>query len=134
MFCFEILTDPEIKLKLRAEILTFLFSRISGHRPVQRKCALPHAKRHPYPIPQPVKVGYTTGVYHLFSNGDVGSFTSPKTNQRKCCETGPTVLSPYPRRLESLTICRFHYKGSTSSQLFKDPECWSRSADRRSPN
>ena len=29
------------------------------------------------------------------------------------CETGPTVYRLYPRRLESLTICRCHYKGST---------------------
>ena len=29
----------------------------------------------------------------------------------KCKETGPTIYRPYPRRLESQTICRCHYKG-----------------------
>ena len=29
------------------------------------------------------------------------------------CETEPTVYSPYPRRLGSLTICQCNYKGST---------------------
>ena len=38
----------------------------------------------------------------------------------KVCETGPPVYCPYPRRLESLIICRCHYKDSTfSSVIFK---------------
>ena len=31
----------------------------------------------------------------------------------KSFETGPTVFLPYPSRLESLTVCTCHYKGST---------------------
>jgi len=42
----------------------------------------------------------------------------------KCCETRPTVFRPYPRRLESLTVCRCNGKAALSPQLFKDSECW----------
>ena len=36
------------------------------------------------------------------------------------CETGPPAYRPYPRRLESLTICGCNYKGSTfSSVIYK---------------
>ena len=64
----------------------------------------------------------------LLSNSGVGSFTSHKNHwdKCKCCETEPTVFRPYPRRLESRTVCRCDYKGSTFfSVIFKDPECWS---------
>ena len=37
---------------------------------------------------------------------------------------GPTVYCPYHRRQESLTLDLFT-KAALSSQLFKDPECWS---------
>ena len=47
--------------------LFYLFTSFSGHRPAQRECVLTglrsHARCHPYPMPQPVKVGHTTGVY-----------------------------------------------------------------------
>ena len=61
----------------------------------------------------------------------------------KCCETGPVVFHLYPRRLESLTACRCHYKGSTSFSIILSPQVLVRpgsepatsySADQCSPN
>ena len=53
-----------------------------------------HARCHPYPIPQPVKVCHTTGVYISYSFRIVVwvLLRSTWTDQWKCCETGPTVF------------------------------------------
>ena len=48
----------------------------------------------------------------------VGSLTSHRfITCARACETGPTVYRPYPRRLESQTVCRCYYKGSTFSSV-----------------
>ena len=47
----------------------------------------------------------------------VGSLRSHRIYMCKGCETGPTVCRPYPRRLESLTVCGCLYKGSTFSSV-----------------
>ena len=49
----------------------------------------------------------------LFSNSDVGSFTSHKNKSLKVLCDGTYGFRPYPRRLESLIIYRYRYKGST---------------------
>ena len=56
----------------------------------------------------------------------VGSLTSHRfITCARACETGPTVYRPYPRRLESQTVCRCYTKAALSPQLFKDPGCCS---------
>ena len=70
----------------------------SGHKPAQGQCPRTgprsHARCHPYLIPQPVKVGpYSFGIVMWVL------LCPTRTNQWKCCETGPTVFRPYPRRL-----------------------------------
>ena len=53
-------------------IYYYLLVRFSGHRPALRECAWSglrsHVRCHPYPIPQPVKVGHSTGVYEPYSS------------------------------------------------------------------
>ena len=73
-----------------------------------------------------------------------GFFYVPQEPDKwKCCETGPKVFRPYPRRLERITVRRCHYKGSTFFSVISRP--WvlvrpefepvtSRSAERRFPN
>ena len=61
----------------------------------------------------PEKVGHTTtGVYvqYSFQCSGVGSFRSHKY---QISPVGPTVFIPYPRRLQSLTVFRCRYEGST---------------------
>ena len=44
-------------------------------------------------------------------------------NIEDICETAPTVFidSPYPRRLQSPTICKWNYKGSMFSSVIINP-------------
>ena len=134
----------------REVLFIYLFTSFSGHKPAQRKCARTalrsHARCHPYPISQPVKVGHTTGVYDPCSFRIVmWVLYVPQEQIRESAvrRPGPTVFRPYPRRLESRTICRCHYKGSTFFSVIQRPwvlartgfePATSHSADRRSPN
>jgi len=114
---------PDIAVPLLPPLLCWLknilFTSFSGHRPAQRECAWKglrsHVRCHPYPIPQPVKAYHTTRIYNPYSFQIVMwvLLQRTRTNQWKCCEIGPTVFHLYWRRLESLSTCRSHYKGSS---------------------
>ena len=67
--------------------------------------------------PSPGRVGHTPGSTSptLFEQR-WGFFYVPKEPDKwKCWETGPTAFCSHPRILEA----------ALSSQLFKDPKCWS---------
>ena len=49
----------------------------------------------------------------LLLTNSVWVLQRPTIIYNKGCETGPPAYSPYPRRLEGLTICWCNYKGST---------------------
>ena len=89
-----------------------------------------HARCHPYPIPQPVEVGHTTGFYVPYSFRTVvwlGSFMSHMNRSLKVLwhETYSFLsISEKTRKSNHLQIS-FNTKAALSSQLFKDPECWS---------
>ena len=74
---------------------------------------------------QPVRQGQTTTpgtMCPTLFDMCVGSLMSPAGYVTlKMQETGPLVYSPYPRRLERLTICRYNYKGSTFSSVILRP-------------
>ena len=95
--------------------------------------------------PSPGEADHTSGVYvpYYFRTVVWVLLRPTRTNQWKCCKTGPTVFRPYLRILESLTVYRCHCKDGTFSSVILRP--WvlvrpgfepktSRSADRRSPN
>ena len=71
--------------------------------------------------PSPGEVGHTTGVYVPYSFRTlVWVLLRPtRTNQRKCCETGPMVFRPYPRRpRKSNCFSDVIAKAALSPQLF----------------
>ena len=72
-----------IEVRLYLLFIYLFITSFSGHMPAQRECARTilrsHARYHPYPIPQPHR-----GLRPLlFSNSDVGYFTSHKNKSGK---------------------------------------------------
>ena len=109
------LAGPFVNLK--GITLVYLFNSFSGHEPAQRECAWTGLMQGAIPTQShhPLRLATPRGVYEPYSFLRVlWVLLCPiKTNQGKCCEMGPTVSRPYPRKLENISICRCHYIGST---------------------
>ena len=99
------------------------------------------ARKSPFP---PWEIDHHTWDYVPYSLRTVcGFFNVPQNLYMQGLWDGATVYRPYPRRLESLPVCRCLYKGSTFSSVISRP--WvlvrpglepaaSRTADRRLSN
>ena len=128
----------------------YSFTSFSGHRPACPEGMCTKGTQVPFEVPCLPNPTTHKGWPHHWGY-DPYSFRTAmwvllhptRTNQWKCCEMGPMVFRPYPRRLESLIICRCHYKGSTFFSVilrpwvlvragFEPATC--RSADQHSPN
>ena len=83
---------------------------------------------------QPVKQGQTTTQgtpCPTLYDKSMGSLTSAADHMTlKMQETGRTIYRSYQTRLEHLTICRCHYKGSMFSSVILRPRVFVRSGAR----
>ena len=68
-----------------------------------------------FPFPSP--------LFYLLHLWPCNSFfiTAQKCLLRRLMETKPTVYSPYPRKFEHATICRYNYKDSTFFSVILRP-------------
>ena len=73
--------------------------------------------------PDQIRSDHNTGDNVPYSFREVSGFFNVPYYfiSNKGYETGPPVYSPYPRRLESLTIRGCNYKGSTFSSVILRP-------------
>ena len=112
ILCTEPTNHRELELRERKDwFLHLASSAFLAGMPLQRE-----------PIPGvPLRPDHNTGNTVPYSLRIVcGFFNVPLLFYNKGCETGPPACSPYPRRLESLTICWCNYKGSIfCSVIFK---------------
>ena len=87
-----------------------------GHNGHKRTSRCPTSPTHPFAYKrQPQHRDHPT-LFRIVR----GFFYVPQNYQHsRNCEMGPPAYCPYSRRLESMTICRWNYKGSTSSSVIE---------------